>query len=48
LEAAMKKDLSQEDVGVLIRGKKILRAKGLPMDADIKSICAVAGVSPGK
>jgi len=41
----MKKDLSQEDVGVLIRGKKILRAKGLPMDADIKSICAVAGVS---
>ena len=45
LEAAMNKDLSQEEVGVLIRGKKILRAKGLPMDADVKSICEVAGVS---
>jgi len=41
----MNKDLSQEEVGVLIRGKKILRAKGLPMDADVKSICEVAGVS---
>lgn len=41
----MDKDLSQEEVGVLIRGKKILRAKGLPMDADVKSICEVAGVS---
>ena len=29
----------------MIRGKKILRAKGLPMDADVKSICEVAGVS---
>jgi len=27
----MNKDLSQEEVGILIRGKKILRAKGLPM-----------------
>ena len=41
----MNKDLSQEEVGVLIRGKKILRAKGLPMDIDAKSICEVAGVS---
>ncbi len=41
----MNKDLSQEEVGILIRGKKILRAKGLPMDGDVKSICEVAGVS---
>jgi len=41
----MNKDLSQEEVGVLIRGKKILRAKGLPMDSDVKSICETAGIS---
>lgn len=41
----MNKDLSQEEVGILIRGKKILRAKGLPMEADVKSICEAAGIS---
>lgn len=41
----MNKDLSQEEVGILVRGKRILRAKGLPMDADVKSICEVAGIS---
>jgi hypothetical protein len=41
----MNKNLSQEEVGILIRGKKILRAKGLPMDADVKSICEAAGIS---
>jgi len=41
----MNKDLSQEEVGILIRGKKILRAKGLPMDTDVKSICEAAGIS---
>lgn len=41
----MKKNLSQEEVGVLIRGKKILRAKGLPMDSDVKSICEAAEIS---
>jgi len=41
----MNKNLSQEEIGILIRGKKILRAKGLPMDADVKSICEVAGIS---
>jgi len=41
----MNGNLSQEEVGILIRGKKILRAKGLPMDADVKSICETAGVS---
>jgi len=37
--------LSQEEVGILIRGKKILRAKGLPMDSDVKTICEAAGIS---
>jgi len=41
----MNENLSQEEVGILIRGKKILRAKGLPMDSDVKSICEVAGIS---
>ena len=41
----MNESLSQEEVGVLIRGKKILRAKGLPMDADVKAICEAAGIS---
>ena len=41
----MNKDLSQEEVGILIRGKKILRAKGLSMDTDVKSICEAAGIS---
>ncbi len=39
----MNKNLSQEEVGILIHGKKILRAKGLPMDADVKAICEVVG-----
>ena len=41
----MNKNLSQEEVGILIRGKKILRAKALPMDSDVKSICEAAGIS---
>ena len=41
----MNENLSQEEVGILIRGKKILRAKGLPIEADVKSICEAAGVS---
>ena len=41
----MNENLSQEEVGILIHGKKILRAKGLPMDADVKAICEVAGIS---
>ena len=41
----MNGNLSQEEVGILIRGKKILRAKGLPIEADVKSICEAAGVS---
>ena len=41
----MNKNLSQEEVGILIRGKKMLRAKGLSMDTDVKSICEAAGIS---
>ncbi|MBW2195417.1 MAG: hypothetical protein JRF37_07565 [Deltaproteobacteria bacterium] len=41
----MNKNLSQDEVGILIRGKKILRAKGLPMDTDVTSICEAAGIS---
>lgn len=41
----MNENLSQEEVGILIRGKKILRAKGLPMDSDVKAICEAAGIS---
>ena len=38
----MNGNLSQEEVGILIRGKKILRARGLPMDADVTAICEAA------
>lgn len=41
----MNENLSREEVGILIRGKKILRARGLPMDADVKAICEAAGIS---
>ncbi len=41
----MNGNLSRDEVGILIRGKKILRAKGLPIEADVKSICEAAGVS---
>ena len=41
----MNENLSQEEVGILIRGKKILSAKGLSMDTDVKSICEAAGIS---
>jgi len=37
--------LSPEDVALLIRARKILKDKGLPRDADVKSICEAAGVS---
>jgi hypothetical protein len=34
-----------EDVATLIRGRKILKAKGLPKDSDVKKICEEAGIS---
>lgn len=41
----MNENLTQEEVAILIRGKKILRAKGLSMDVDVKAICEAAGIS---
>jgi molecular chaperone GrpE (heat shock protein) len=34
-----------EDIATLIRGRKILKAKGLSKDADVKKICEEAGIS---
>ncbi len=41
----MNEDLIQDEVAVLIRGRKILKARGLPKDADVKKICEEAGIS---
>lgn len=37
--------LGQDEVAILIRSRKILKAKGLPKDADVKTICEAACVS---
>ena len=37
--------LSQDEVAILIRSRKILKARGLPKDADVKTICEAAFVS---
>ena len=34
-----------EEIAILIRGRKILKDKGLPKDADVKKICEQAGIS---
>jgi transposase-like protein len=34
-----------EEIATLIRGRKILKAKGLAKDADVKKICEEAGIS---
>ena len=41
----MNEELSPEEVAILIRGRKILNAKGLSKDADVKKICEEAGIS---
>ncbi|MBU1487474.1 hypothetical protein KKH56_05445 [bacterium] len=41
----MNEDLSPDEVAILIRGRKILNAKGLSKDADVKKICEEAGIS---
>ena len=41
----MTERLSPEEVGLLIRARKLLKEKGLPKAADVKTICEVAGVS---
>lgn len=41
----MSEHLTQQEVALLIRGRQILKEKGLRKDADVKSICETAGVS---
>ena len=41
----MTERLSPDEVALLIRARKILKEKGLPKAADVKTICEVAGVS---
>ena len=41
----MNEEWNPEDIATLIRGRKILNAKGLPKDADVKKICEEAGIS---
>ena len=41
----MRERLKKEEAGVLIQGRKILRAKGMPLDVDAKAICEAAGIS---
>ncbi len=41
----MEKELTAEEVAILIRSRKIINAKGLPRDVDVTRICAHAGIS---
>lgn len=41
----MSKELTQNEVALLIRGKKILNAKGLPRNIDVSGICERADIS---
>jgi transposase len=41
----MSEELTPEEISLLIRGKKILNAKGLPRNIDVSSICEQAGIS---
>ena len=41
----MKERWAEEEVGILIRARKILKEKALCKDADVKAICEAAGIS---
>ena len=41
----MSKELMRDEVATLIRARKILKARGLPKDVNVKSICEAAGIS---
>jgi len=41
----MSQKLSPEEVAVVIKAKKILKARGLSPDTDVKTICQAAGIS---
>ena len=36
---------TQQEVGIVIQARKLLKAKGLARDTDIKGICEAAGIS---
>jgi hypothetical protein len=41
----MAEKLTQEEVALLIRGRQLLKEKGLRKDTDVKAICEAAGIS---
>ena len=41
----MSTNLSPEEVAAVIRARQLLREKGLPVDADVKTVCEFAGIS---
>ena len=41
----MSQKISPEEAAVVIRAKKILKARGLSPDTDVKTICQAAGIS---
>jgi hypothetical protein len=41
----MSQKLSSEEVAVVIKAKKILKARGLSPDTEVKTICQAAGIS---
>lgn len=41
----MNENLSRDEVALLITGRRILRDRGLKLDADVKTICEAAGIS---
>jgi hypothetical protein len=41
----MANKLQADEAAILIRGRKIINAKGLPRDVDVTSICDLAGIS---
>ena len=41
----MSKELTPEEVAIVIRSRQILKGKGLPRDADVTTVCREAGIS---
>lgn len=41
----MSQKLTEEEVALMIRARRLIRSKGLPADADVTEICKAAGVS---
>lgn len=41
----MPKDLTAEEVAIVIRARRLLKEKGLSPDTDVKSLCEKAGIS---